>query len=126
MTLGASLKYCRTKADLTQREVNQLTGINYKTLSNWENDVSKPSPDDLIELANIYHVTVDYLLGRGEAAAEGKGAELSEKKIDLASYINSRNELYYNGTTYKMDDQNKEKLSIAIQVALATMDKDKK
>ena len=64
MTLGAILKYCRTKADLTQREVNQLTGINYKTLSNWENDVSKPSPDDLIELANIYHVTVDYLLGR--------------------------------------------------------------
>ena len=64
MTLGERLKYNRTKADLTQREVNKKTGINYKTLSNWENDVSKPSPDDLIILANTYNVTTDYLLGR--------------------------------------------------------------
>ena len=63
MTLGERLKYNRTKADLTQREVNKKTGINYKTLSNWENDVSKPSPDDLIILANTYNVTTDYLLG---------------------------------------------------------------
>ena len=63
MTLGERLKYNRTKADLTQREVNKTTGINYKTLSNWENDVSKPSPDDLIILANTYNVTTDYLLG---------------------------------------------------------------
>ena len=89
MTLGKSVKYYRTKAELTQREVNQKTGINYKTLSNWENDVSKPSPDDLIVLSKIYGVTVDYLLGlpSGERREEREAVELSEKdRAILAAY----------------------------------------
>lgn len=63
MSLGRFLKYARTKADLTQRDVERLTGINYKTLSNWENDVSNPSPPDLMALSGAYHVSIDSLVG---------------------------------------------------------------
>lgn len=120
------IKELRKQKGLSQEELGNIINVQKSAISKYELGRAVPSSDVLIKLADFFGVTVDYLLGRGEAAAEGKGAELSEKKIDLASYINSRNELYYNGTTYKMDDQNKEKLSIAIQVALATMDKDKK
>ena len=64
MELGEFLKHARTRADLTQREVSKRTGINYKTISNWENNVSKPSPDDLCILADIYKTTTDILVGR--------------------------------------------------------------
>ena len=66
MELGKNLKYARTKADLTQREVERRTGINYKTLSNWENSVSNPAPDDLKVLADLYKVTTDFLLDRSK------------------------------------------------------------
>jgi len=64
MTLGESLKKARSRSGLTQREVAQKANMNYKTLSNWENDVSRPSPDDLARLATIYQVSVDSILGR--------------------------------------------------------------
>lgn len=64
MSLGERLRYARTKTDQTQREVAKKAGINYKTLSNWENNVSNPAPDDLLVLAKIYNVSTDYLLGR--------------------------------------------------------------
>ena len=64
MTLGEHLKRARTRADLTQREVGKRTGINYKTISNWENNVSNPAPADLKALADVFHVSTDELLGR--------------------------------------------------------------
>ena len=64
MSLGERLRYARTRTDQTQREVAKKAGINYKTLSNWENNVSKPAPDDVLILAKIYNVSTDYLLGR--------------------------------------------------------------
>ena len=63
MTLGENLQLMRKRNDLTQREVWQRTGIHYKTISNWENDVAKPSPDDLKTLSKLYHVSTDILLG---------------------------------------------------------------
>lgn len=66
MTLGERLREARTYQDLTQTEVAKKTGINNKTLSNWENDVSKPSPEDLLMLSKIYGTTLDYLFGVSE------------------------------------------------------------
>lgn len=63
MTLGERLRDARTYQDLTQTEVAKKTGINNKTLSNWENDVSKPSPEDLLMLSKVYDTTLDYLFG---------------------------------------------------------------
>lgn len=63
MTLGECLREARLYQDLTQTEVSKKTGINNKTLSNWENDVSKPSPDDLAVLSTIYDVPTDKMIG---------------------------------------------------------------
>jgi transcriptional regulator with XRE-family HTH domain len=63
MTLGERLKTAREEKEYTQTSVAKLTGINNKTLSNWENDVSKPAPDDLAALASLYNISVDWLVG---------------------------------------------------------------
>lgn len=66
VSLGEFLRNARIRADLKQVEVEKKTGINHKSLSNWENNVSKPSADDLITLSNLYSTTVDSLVGQKE------------------------------------------------------------
>ena len=39
-------------------------GVSKSTISQWESDTNEPSVDSLIKLANLFTVTVDYLLGR--------------------------------------------------------------
>ncbi|WP_110954741.1 helix-turn-helix domain-containing protein [Anaerosinus massiliensis] len=57
------LKMARIKKGLTQTEVYRLTGINNKTLSGYENQVSEPDLETLKVLSNLYGVKTDYLLG---------------------------------------------------------------
>lgn len=63
-TLGDNLRNAREEKNLTQVEVSRKTGINNKTISNYENDVSSPDPGTLKLFADIYETSVDYLLGR--------------------------------------------------------------
>ena len=46
ISLGEFLRDARLRADLKQVDVERKIGINHKTLSNWENNVSKPSAED--------------------------------------------------------------------------------
>lgn len=114
MTLGESLKYYRTKADMTQREVSQQTGINYKTLSNWENDVSKPAPDDLVALANTYHVSTDCLLGRPTQPPAEK-AEAPDAAFGVAI---QGGQLLIDGVSLSLQQHSANKLKQAIEIAL--------
>lgn len=66
MSLGEFLKDARQRAGLKQIEVEKKTGISNKSLSNWENDVSKPSAEDLITLSNLYCMSMDALVGKQE------------------------------------------------------------
>ncbi|OAJ73962.1 XRE family transcriptional regulator [Brevibacillus sp. SKDU10] len=63
-TFGQRLQKSRKKAKLTQEQVANKLGLDYSTISKYENDHSQPDNDTLITLADLYLVTVDYLLGR--------------------------------------------------------------
>lgn len=62
MSLGENLKKARKQRKLNQPDVEKLTGINYKTLSNWETDFYRPNVDDLKKLALLYNVSIDFLM----------------------------------------------------------------
>ncbi|WP_405757803.1 helix-turn-helix transcriptional regulator [Anaerovibrio slackiae] len=64
MEVKNRLKEARLNANLSQVEVKDKTGINNKSLSNWEKGVSYPSFKDLLILSDLYQVTTDYLLGK--------------------------------------------------------------
>lgn len=57
------LKQARTKAKVTQIELQRLTGINNKTLSGYENGISEPDYETLKQLCDFYGVTTDWVLG---------------------------------------------------------------
>lgn len=58
------LRNLRTDKDLRQIDVAQQTGIDQKTLSNYETGKTLPDADSLIKLADFYGVSIDYLVGR--------------------------------------------------------------
>ena len=58
------LRALREDRDMTQAQVASLLGIDQRVYSNYETGKREIPLRHLIVLADYYHVTVDYLLGR--------------------------------------------------------------
>ena len=82
--LSERLRQARENKELTQRKVQELTGINSKTLSGYENDVSEPDAKTLSDLATLYGVTTDFLTGRTKHLSIKEAVE-NKNFIDYAS-----------------------------------------
>ena len=65
MTIFAErLKTLRERRGLMQKSVAAELNIGNTTLSNYEKNVSSPSPDILVAIADYFDTSTDYLLGR--------------------------------------------------------------
>lgn len=58
------LKECREMRGLSQKEVAATLKVSAPSVSNWESEKTRPTHDNLEKLADLYGVSVDYLLGR--------------------------------------------------------------
>ena len=54
----------REDHDLTQQKIAEKLFINRRTYAAYENGVNSMTPETLIKLADIYDVSIDYLLER--------------------------------------------------------------
>ena len=61
--IGQILKNSREDLDLTQLRVMELTGINHKTLSGYENGVAEPDLQALATLCRLYRISLDAVIG---------------------------------------------------------------
>lgn len=77
---GKNLLALRTGKGLTQEQAAELLNISKQSVSRWENGVTWPDVSFLPNLASFYGVTVDALLGAGEA----------EKQAALGEYASRR------------------------------------
>ena len=50
----------------TQREVAQRLGISQPSYNRYENGSAEPTLENLVKIADLYDVSVDFLLGRKE------------------------------------------------------------
>ena len=66
MKFGEDLRKCRKDINLSQKEVAQKLGIYQSSVSDWENDISRPDYETLFELCKMYNVTLYQLLGIDE------------------------------------------------------------
>lgn len=62
-TFGTTFSKLRKDKGLTQDEVARKLNISPQAISKWENDLSYPDVALLVEIAKIFNVTVDELLG---------------------------------------------------------------
>lgn len=66
MNFGENFKNIRKQCGLSQQEVADKLQIKQSSVSDWENDVSRPDYEKLIALADLYDVTLYELLGIDE------------------------------------------------------------
>lgn len=85
----------REDRDLRQIDVANATGIDQKTLSNYETGKTNPDSFAIIALARFFHVTTDYLLGESSTGFHDKKSILAcvesieTELAELKKYIHS-------------------------------------
>ncbi len=62
--LAERLQKQRKERNLSQKRVAEMTGLSTTLISNFERGERTPSLESIISLANVYHCSIDYLLGR--------------------------------------------------------------
>lgn len=60
---GETLKELRQNAGMTQKQLAERLWLSKATVSYYEQSVRCPSPEILVKLSKIFHVSTDYLLG---------------------------------------------------------------
>ena len=65
-TAKIRIRDLREDLDLRQVDVANATGIDQKTLSNYETGKTNPDSFSILKLADFFNVTTDYLLGYSE------------------------------------------------------------
>lgn len=60
---GEKLEFYRNEMNLSQEELGNIINVTKATISNWENGKSFPDSNKLLELAKLFGITTDCLLG---------------------------------------------------------------
>lgn len=80
------IKTLREQKGITQAELAKQLGITRSSVNAWEMGISVPSTQYIVELAYIFKVSTDYLLGV-DTTATVSVAGLSEKDIALVNSL---------------------------------------
>ena len=80
------IKELREDRDLRQIDVAESTGIDQRTLSNYETGKTNPDSYAIIKLAEFYDVSCDYLLGITEFNVRDN-KQLAEELKKISSRI---------------------------------------
>ena len=76
-----NLKEIRTARNLTQQQVADYIGCSAVVYSRYENGIRQPSIETLLRMADLFGVTVDFLLGRQNV----ENSTLSKYEIELVT-----------------------------------------
>ena len=66
MTFSQKLKELRTEKRLTQDQLSEKTGLSHACIAMLEMDKRAPNSSTLIQLADFFECSTDYLLGRSD------------------------------------------------------------
>lgn len=91
--IGGFLKTLRKEKQLTQEQLAEKLGVSNRSVSRWENGVNMPDFDLVIELANLYDVSIDEILD-GERRTDMIDKETEKTLLKVAEYENSGNEKF--------------------------------
>lgn len=82
MDFGTKLKELRKQAGLTQKQLGERIGVTKSVISFYELQERCPSPEILVKIARIFHVSTDYLLGlEKNESIDVSGLDSDDQKV---------------------------------------------
>lgn len=91
--IGHFLKELRNEKELTQTELAEMLGVTNRSISRWENGVTMPDLDLLIELAKHYDVEIMEILD-GERKDNSMDRQTEELMLKVADYNNEERNFF--------------------------------
>ena len=70
MKIGNKINQLRKLSGMTQEQLAEKLNVSRQTISNWENEKSYPDIISVIELSNLYSISLDVLLKGDEKMIE--------------------------------------------------------
>jgi len=62
MSLGENLQFLRKRENMTQEQLAETLEVSRQSVSKWESDNTYPETDKLLQLAELFHCTLDDLM----------------------------------------------------------------
>jgi len=129
MALGERLKKARNDKGLTQMEAAKKLGVTNGALSGYERNYRDPDTNMLKEMAELYEVSLDYLVGNKFSNHEVGLSQKDERDIakrmdELRKDLTSASGLLFNGEP--MSDEAKESLLEAMEFGIRLAKKNNK
>lgn len=95
---GERIREARLAHGLTIKQLAKLTGITEKSISRYENGQFVPDSNNIIQLACIFDISADYLLGLSDDANVTLSEEYRSQSIDYRRIMGNSiqpNTIYY-------------------------------
>ena len=83
MKLNKNIEDLRKKHNLTQEFLAEKLNVTRQTISNWEQGITYPNPEQLLTLSKIFNISVDELLG----SEINKNIKMNNKFLSLYTGI---------------------------------------
>ncbi len=118
--LGYRLSILRKESGLMQKEIAKKLGISAPTLSQYEKGGRSPDPNTLKQLADVYDVSVDYLLGRTNDRNKLYHSLIASDIRDIDDFLKDLENQVDIGLTFNgepLDDESRARLQSNIRFA---------
>ncbi len=94
------IKELRKEAGLTQQQLGDKLNVTKGSICCYENGTRMASIETLIQMANLFRVDLDYLIGTDDYIvsdrAENYGIRVAKEEIDLLIELRKHSDLYSN------------------------------
>lgn len=112
---GENIRELRELKGYTQQDLANKLNVSRSKVAMWETNKRDPGTDDLRELADIFDVTIDYLLGKSTDPKLSRKDELDIAKeiAKINKSLENTNELMFHGEI--LDEETRELLKKSLE-----------
>ena len=88
-----NLRILRESLGISQQKLADAIGISQQSVNKYENHQTQPDIVTLIQIADFFHTSVDYLIGHTEARVECEGVPVFRLNADEVKLVNQYRQL---------------------------------
>ena len=88
-----NLRMLRESHGISQQKLADAIGISQQSVNKYENHQTQPDIVTLIQMADFFHTSVDFLIGHSEAQAESEGVTVFKLNADEIRLVNQYRQL---------------------------------
>ena len=91
LKIGKFIADCRKRKNLTQMQLAEKLGITDKAISKWERGIAMPDSSIMLELCDIFGISVNELLSGEKISMENNSQKNEQLLLDMAKELERKN-----------------------------------